>query len=37
MEGDVAESPVDCVSRYEVVQVLGEMKTGMDIHMYYWS
>ena len=27
VEGDAVESPVDCGYRYEVVQVLNEMKT----------
>ena len=28
MEGDAIESPVDCVSRDEVLQALDEMETG---------
>ena len=28
MEAEAVESPVECISRYELVQALEEMKTG---------
>ena len=39
MERDAVESPVDCVCRDELVQVLSEVKTERDsgLLMYHWS